>query len=64
MIKLKEIKKYGYCNVCQTNKDKTKFYELEFINPINQGMVVGLCESCLNDLTMKLLRKEIDNDDK
>lgn len=58
MIYLKEIKKDGYCNVCQSKEEK-KFYELQFINPINQGMAVCLCESCLNDLTMKLLRKEV-----
>lgn len=57
MIKLVEQKE-KFCNVCQSVK-KEKYYEIRFINPINQGMIVYLCESCLNDLTMKLLRKEV-----
>lgn len=63
MIKLKEIKKHGYCNVCQS-KEERKFYELQFLSPHNQGMAVGLCESCLNNLTIKLMRKEVDSNDK
>ena len=63
MIKLKEIKKYGYCHVCQS-KTKKKFYELKFLNSDNKGIAVWLCASCLNVLTKKLLNKEVDNDDK
>lgn len=65
MIELIEQKRnFHFCNICQKDK-KEKYYEIKFINPINQGIVVSLCESCLNDLTMKLLKKEVgDNDDR
>ena len=49
MINLVEQKgNVCFCNVCQIN-NKEKYYELRFINPINQGVVIYLCESCLND---------------
>lgn len=63
MVKIKEVNnKNGYCNCCN-DLEKDKYYFIEFFNKQNQGIVVGLCENCLNDLTVKLLKNRgIKND--
>lgn len=65
MIKIIKINnKDGYCNVCNKvesiDKEKIKYYQIQFLNKLNQGLCVALCERCMNDLNMKLLRKEIE----
>lgn len=63
MIKIKEANKgREYCNICN-DLEKDKYYFIEFFNKQNQGTAVGLCENCLNDLTIKLLKNRgIKND--
>ena len=54
MIKILECNKNNsYCNVCQESH-KSKYYQIQFLNIINQGVFVNLCEDCLNDLKDKL----------
>lgn len=59
MIEILECNKNNnYCNVCQKS-DKSKYYQVQFLSPINQGVSVNLCKDCLSDLKKKL--KEVVN---
>lgn len=51
MITIRKAKD-RYCNACSGAREK--YYEIRFLNEINQGLIVNLCEEHLRELRDKI----------
>lgn len=55
MIEVKEVNRDRFCNSCGTiNDENMKIYELQFSQSGTSGIVIQLCESCIEELSCQL----------